>query len=45
MKNESLVWEAPQLIVEDVFATLGGASTSSVESGTGFYAPTSGPVG
>jgi hypothetical protein len=44
MKNETLVWEAPQLIVEDVFATLGGASTTSAETASGVYAPTSGPV-
>jgi hypothetical protein len=39
MKNESLVWEAPQLVIEEVFDTLGGGYTDNFENDT--YAPTS----
>jgi hypothetical protein len=42
MKNEGLVWEAPQLVIEEVFDTLGGAMNTFVEDGSGTYAPTSG---
>jgi hypothetical protein len=43
MNNEIFTWEAPQLFVEDVFATLGGGSPGAVENTAFNYYPTSAP--